>query len=304
MRANIASAGVAVTYHRPMTERLFVQLDDDAAGPDTTAPAGTMRAFPVAAPLRNHIASLLHYRETFAAGRETVERVLPDGAVRLVFNLGDAPAANDGQGLAVEAIGASTMPALVRLRGHVEGYSVALRPGAAAALLGMPAGEIAGSAVSLVDVWGSAGAELLARLADAHDDASRAALLADAFAHRLSRVKDPLHPAAAQAARLIAASGGCRALRDVAAAVNVGERRLQQIFHAHVGLSPRAWSRLARLHACLRALRAQASPRWADVAADAGYYDQAHLANEFRALCGLTPSEYFGRASGSSNTAA
>jgi AraC-like DNA-binding protein len=31
------------------------------------------------------------------------------------------------------------------------------------------------------------------------------------------------------------------------------------------------------------------------VAADAGFYDQAHLANEFRALCGLSPTAFLQR---------
>lgn len=81
--------------------------------------------------------------------------------------------------------------------------------------------------------------------------------------------------------------------RDVAQAVGIGERRLQQIFRAEVSMSPKAWGRLARLHACLRALRGgPAVPHWASLAADGGFYDQAHLANEFRALCGLSPSEF------------
>jgi transcriptional regulator GlxA family with amidase domain len=98
-------------------------------------------------------------------------------------------------------------------------------------------------------------------------------------------------------------AGGRRSLREVAAAVGIGERRLQQVFHAHAGLSPRAWSRLARLHGCLRALRQTTMPAWADVAVDSGYYDHPHLINEFRALCGVTLTEFLARAtSGSSNT--
>jgi AraC-like DNA-binding protein len=45
-------------------------------------------------------------------------------------------------------------------------------------------------------------------------------------------------------------------------------------------------------------------PGWAAVAADAGFYDQSHLANEFRALCGLTPTAFLQHTvSGSSKTA-
>ncbi|MGJ7605527.1 helix-turn-helix domain-containing protein [Variovorax sp. LT1R20] len=287
-----------------MAERLFLRLDDDPLhGPESGVPAGTLCAMPVSAALQAHVSHILLYRETFAAGHEVHERVLPDGAVRLVFNLGDAPSAGDGDGLPVEAIGASASPALVRMRGSVQGISVTLRPGAAAALLGLPAGEIAGQAVHLDELWQGGAAELLARMAEAPDDAARATLLQSALERRLRDGGGAVHAAAMRAARLITESGGRKPLRDVAAAVGVGERRLQQLFHAHVGLSPRAWARLARLHDCLRALRLQSVPAWADVAVESGFYDQSHLVNEFRTLCGVTPTEFMGHAiSGSSKT--
>jgi AraC-like DNA-binding protein len=292
-----------------MSERLFLRLEGDPVhGPEADTPAGTLGACAVSAPLRRHVAHILWYRESFPADREVLERVLPDGAVRLVFNLGDAPSANEAAGRPVEAIGASATPVVVRLRGRAEGVSVSLRPGAAAALLGMPAGELTGHAVQLDELWNGGGAEVLQRMAEAPDAAARMAVLHAALERRLLRGDAMVHPAAATvavyAAQLIASSGGRRPLREVAAAVGVGERRLQQIFHAHVGLSPRAWSRLARLHACLRALRQRPAPAWAELAAESGFYDQSHLVNEFRALCGVTPTEFLGRAvSGSSKTA-
>lgn len=60
------------------------------------------------------------------------------------------------------------------------------------------------------------------------------------------------------------------------------ERRLQQLFHTHIGLSPTAWRRLARLHACLRELRRRPGAAWAVLTFDADFYDQSHLVNEFR----------------------
>ncbi len=70
-----------------MAERLFLRLDDDPLhGPESGVPAGTLRAFPVGAALRGHVSHIMLYRETFAEGHEVRERVLPDGAVRLVFN--------------------------------------------------------------------------------------------------------------------------------------------------------------------------------------------------------------------------
>ena len=279
-----------------MPERLFLRLDEDPLhGPEADIPAGTLRAWPVKESLQSHVAHILQYREEIPPGAEVRERVLPDGAVRLVFNLGEVPSVETGAGRRAEVIGASATPVVVRMRGRVEGLSITLRPGAAAALLGIPAGEVAETTVAMEDVWPGCGAELRDQLVEADDDQARVGLLQAVLHGRLGTGDSTAHHGAAHAARIIAASGGKARLGDVAAAIGVGERRLQQLFHAHVGLSPRAWSRLSRLHACLRQLRGAAPPPWAEVAVDSGFYDQSHLANEFRALCGLTPTEFLAR---------
>ena len=276
-----------------MPERLFVRLDGDPVhGPEADIPAGTLRAWSVKPSLRRHVAHILEYREVIPPGTETNERVVPDGAVRLVFNIGSAPSVEPLAGRPAEAIGASATPVVVTLRGRVEGLSITLRPGAAAALLGIPAGEFAEKTVALEDIWRGECAQLREQLAEADDDEARVERLQAALHQQLVNRDASLHLGAAHAARIIAVSGGRARLAEVAAAIGVGERRLQQLFYAHVGLSPRTWSRLARLHACIRQLREAAPAPWADVAVDGGFYDQSHLVNEFRALCGLTPTEF------------
>ena len=206
------------------------------------------------------------------------------------------------------ATGASVSPAILRLRGRLEGLSLAVRPGAAAAVLGIPAAELTGAVIPLHDLWRGEETGLLERMAEAPDDSARVGLLLEAMRRRLGRhhrwASDANRRAAIHAAQLLAGSGGRHSLQEVAQTIGVGERRLQQIFKLHVGVSPRAWSRLARLHACLRALRGQPAPRWADVAVASGFYDQSHLVNEFKALCGMPPRRFLECfVSGSSKTA-
>ena len=287
-------------------ERLYVRLDEDTThGPESGTPAGSLRAVAVAPALRPQLATLMCCRETIAPGTLVQERVLPDGAVRLVFNVGDTPSSNGRSAPALAAIGASAAPALVQLRGTVHGFSAVLRPGAAAALLGLPAGELAQTVVPLDALWGAAARRLQERLAEAPDDIRRAALLQTMLLERLQRAR-PAAPAAAAAAhawRLIHATAGRRPLSEVAAAVGLGERRLQQLFRTEIGLTPRTTSRLARLQGLLRRLREPRRPAWAELALDAGFADQSHLANEFRALAGLTPTQFLdGAVSGSSKT--
>lgn len=272
-----------------MTERLFLRLEDDPLyAPETTVPPGTMREFAVPAALRDYVAHVMAYDEHLPPGTEVTERVLPDGALRLIFDL---------QGGAAEArvAGPSTSPVLLTIHGHVRGLSVTLRPGAALALLGASARELADRAVPWDDVAGAAHRSLAAAMQAAPDDRARVRLLLDALQAMLRDTGAAERRRALQAAQLIRAAGGSRPVGAIADALGLGERRLQQIFRAQVGLSPRAWGRLARMHECLRLLRRDAGLPWTQLAADGGFYDQSHLINEFRALCGLTPEQFLRR---------
>lgn len=288
-----------------MTERLFLRLQEDPTqGPESAAPEHSLRSLPVPASLRQHVAHSLLYRESFADGVEVSERVLPDGAVRLVLDLSTLPFADGGAAPAVLVIGASSSAAMVRLRGQMHGLSITLRPGATMDLFGLPAGELTGTAVSLHDLLREDATAMVERLAAAPRVEARVAVLWSLLLQRLQKSQTTGSAQVAKAVSVITTAGNRARLRDVADAVGVGERRLQQLFHNHVGLSPRALGRLSRLHHLLRALRRQPQADWAALAADGGFYDQSHLVNEFRSMCGVTPTEFIHRTiSGSSKTA-
>lgn len=284
-------------------QRLFVKLDEDPiAGPESGTPMQTLTRLPVRAPLHGLVSHILEYREAIAPGAEVIEHVLPDGIVRIVLHLGDAPAAT--------IVGASTAAASVRLRGEMHGVSLALCPGAAAALLGVPAAEFAGRAVPLEAAWGADATTLIGRLDEARGIAARSAALQAMLQRRWQRQRPVEVPSVVATAQRMLRAGGARSTPpEVASALGLGERRLQQLFQQHVGLSPRAWRRLARLQGIVRAVRHAtrgsegSAPDWADLALEQGFYDQAHFANEFRSLAGLTPGEFWKRAiSGSSKT--
>jgi AraC-like DNA-binding protein len=78
----------------------------------------------------------------------------------------------------------------------------------------------------------------------------------------------------------------------VAVQLGVSERSLRRSFGEAVGMSPKAFAKLARFHRALRAAREHGS--WARIAAGAGYYDQAHLIADFRAIAGVTPRALLG----------
>jgi AraC-like DNA-binding protein len=108
------------------------------------------------------------------------------------------------------------------------------------------------------------------------------------------RADDVFEPAAARlacrATRLVATQADLGLpvrMTAVAAELGVSLRHLRRAFAEAVGLAPKQYARVARLH---RALGAEGD--WSQRARLAGYYDQAHLVGEFRALLGATPEAY------------
>lgn len=279
----------------PIRERLFVRLDGDPPrAPESTVPASTLREFVVPAGLRPVVANAMAYQERLAEGLDVVERVLPDGASRLLVHL-------DGTGASIQVAGARTSPVFVSMRGHMHGLSVTLRPGASLELLGIPAEELTGRTVPWDSLVPPQHRHLPAQLAAAPDDAARLARLFGA----LLGMRKPSDPSArrviAHATGTLSRHGDGISVRALATELRLSERRVQQLFAGHLGVTPGAWRRVQRMHRALRLLRATGSPQWSRLALEAGYYDQAHLINEFRALCGLTPGQLVRGVSDSSN---
>jgi AraC-like DNA-binding protein len=83
-----------------------------------------------------------------------------------------------------------------------------------------------------------------------------------------------------------------RRLDDLAALSGIGARTLQRLFQEHVGVSPTWVLRRYRLLEAAETVRDGRPVSWAQVAADLGYSDQAHLVRDFRAAVGTTPAAY------------
>ncbi len=82
-------------------------------------------------------------------------------------------------------------------------------------------------------------------------------------------------------------------LEALARAAGIGPYHLCRVFRQETGLSPHAYHVLVRVRLA-KALLVQGIPI-AQVAADAGFSDQAHLTHHFKRMFGVAPGRYLGR---------
>jgi len=79
---------------------------------------------------------------------------------------------------------------------------------------------------------------------------------------------------------------------DLVDRTGIGKRSLQRIFNEYVGINPKWVIRRYRLHELVERLNSGDQFDWAQMALELGYFDQAHLINDFRAIVGYAPTRY------------
>ena len=177
---------------------------------------------------------------------------------------------------------------------------VRLHPGAAPAVVGLPASELVDLAPGADAVWGRAGVALGDRLEAA---GSPEEALAGLQRHVLDRIAaapapDPLVREAVARLRWRREDVG-----SLAPSLYISERQLRRRCGTAVGLAPKALHRVVRFQGFL-ALAQQAmaqgrpptDPGLAALAAEAGYADQPHLTRECLRLTGASPRTFLGNA--------
>lgn len=202
-------------------------------------------------------------------------RVLPDGCMDLLFELGTAR---------LRIVGAMTRAEVVCVPQGESVFGVRFRPGRAALFLRSGAHELADQDVA-DRLLGDDGARLADAVARASSDAGRVRSASAFLARPEVRVRS-VDARITRAVELLQRSRGALPITQVASACRICDRQLERLFRERVGLRPKVFARILRMQHAVGCARL--TTRQSDVASMAGYADEAHLVREFQSLSGVT----------------
>lgn len=233
-------------------------------------------------------------------GGFTTRREMPGIDPVLIVNLGDPIEIVGGDGLEIrvaagEGFVAAThvRHALSRSGGAQAGVHVHMPLATLQRLLRMPLGEMLDRTVKLDTLAGGWGRDLAASLADAGSAAERADVLDRHLRDRLDEAPEPDSEIGHAVAALTCNPG--TSVEALAQELGWSRKRLALRFREATGVGPRMFRRLVRFGRLTARLQQGSTAGWAELALDAGYFDQPHMIRDFRDFAGVSPRSYLAR---------
>ncbi len=220
------------------------------------------------------IAGAVVWTRVIAAGEDAP--VLPDGCMDLLW-LGErlVVAGADSRAYVPSAAVAATIS------------GIRFYPGAAPALLGVPAHELLDRRVELADLWPAARVRALRGIVAGASDPMIG------LEQAVRRGADAAEPVDPRLRRIVTRLADGASVAATADELGLGPRRLHRMSLAAFGYGPKVLARVLRMQRALALARAGIP--FAETAFRAGYADQAHLAREVRGLSGRSLGQLVAR---------
>lgn len=187
--------------------------------------------------------------------------------------------------------GANALPFKVRVQGSFSVTGAAIRPSGWRALFHASHQDYADRLLRLDEVWHTPTLAMEQAMEAATDDQGKITLLEGALRARLERIGRRKIDAKMARFEEFARTDPTRRIEDIAEEFDLSMRQLARRCQTGFGLTPKAILRRSRFLDMATAMRGFSSPSEQDLAA-LRYYDQSHLAREFKRFTGMTPSQF------------
>lgn len=220
------------------------------------------------------------------------QRVFPSGNIELLFHRGSLMKRKEGLIPATSLSGHTLSFADLIPTGTVKMIAVVFHPYGVKAFFEFPAHELSDLIVSADDLNVRSLKELEDRILHTDDDNCCIRLIESFLIEQLKPFKEYNYKRMIEAVRTIDQCNEELSVSSLAERVYLSKKQFQRIFSEYIGATPKEFMRIIRFHKALYTLQNHPAINFTTLAHACGYYDQAHMINEFKLFSGYTPGQY------------
>ena len=224
-----------------------------------------------------------------------IHRVLPDGCADLIFNFGEALIdCYDNQASvlkeSIAAVGMMTTYRDVSSANGADLLGVRFKSGSLSLLTKASLSELKNTTIQAGEIIPEFNGIFLERLFNTHGTGKRIALIEITLGQLLTNSQTASDKLISSVTDLILQSKGQMRIRDIADSACIGIRQLQRRFETSAGIGLKEYARVIRFIHTAAALKSSPHKSILEIAFENGYYDHAHLSNDFMQMAGFLPS--------------
>lgn len=250
-------------------------------------------------PPLSEFVELFWFYDGFPQRQHKKERLMPDGSVEMVISLvedetrvydrDDPEKCYRLPGSIV--CGPHSNFFIIDTEEQASCLGIHFKPGGAYPFFKVPVDELHNLHVGLDDLWGADAGLLREQLLAVPTPEAKFQVLETCL---LAHASDPLerHRAVGFALALFRNIHTAPSVAAVTDRTGLSSRRFIQLFSGEVGLTPKLFCRVRRFQQVLRLVHGGGDVDWVDIAANCGYFDQAHFIHDFKGFSGINPTTY------------
>jgi AraC-like DNA-binding protein len=229
------------------------------------------------------------------AGEQYMQRVVASGMPEIMLYIGHKPA-SDRRGMEEHFLvsGQQNDYYDLHISDSISIFSITFHPQGLSRLFNLPVSELMNQNIPLRYLNKSMCETLQQQLFDAETFEQRVQITERyLMSMTVNDCKEFGYKRISNAVDVIRKTGAGITIDTLAARVCLSRKQFEREFHAMIGISPKQYLRIIRFQSAIFLKSKDEDLSMTRLALDCGYYDQAHLTNEFKALSGLTPVQYF-----------
>lgn len=231
------------------------------------------------------------------ANQDELQRVLPDGYIDIIFNLGNDIFSNN-------KVESSIPKNCIAITGMMTKYSdvllgsnsyllgIGFKPGQLSKLTNHPLDEIKNKIIDAPDIIPELNGEKLEQIAEQKDIKNKINSIEIILSKILSAKKLPNDSLIFSVTDFILTSSEPLNISEIAENHHISLRQLERRFKSKIGLTLIEFSNTIRFAQTIKSIAQNPNKSLLSIAFDNGYYDHSHLTNEIKKFSGKIPSDF------------